>query len=459
MPRVFDNITDPLLPAIQKTLQLSYRADFCIGYLSLRGWSLVGPHIGDWPGRDGANCRVLVGMQKRPEEELRDSLSLSGHGASIDNQLALRLKTQLGESFRRQLTVGAPSNDVEGTLRLLARQFHAGQVVVKLYLRHLLHAKLYLLHRIDPINPVIGYLGSSNLTFAGLSGQGELNLDVLDHDACLKLGNWFEDRWKDKFCVDISKELAQIIDESWAREDLVPPYYISLKMAYHLSQEARAGLSEFHIPRDFGQRLFEFQTAAVKISANYLNKRNGVLIGDVVGLGKTLMATALARIFEYDYGLETLILCPRNLVPMWEDYRDRYRLRARVLSISRVIKELPNLRRFRLVVIDESHNLRNREGKRYQAIKEYIQADDSKCVLLSGCQSISREKVSGASTPTLMFPNPSRRLMTFFAQLSHNPKNCVWIYQLTRTPSNICRSLWKLQFLRLARLTSKRCPP
>ena len=108
-------------------------------------------------------------------------------------------------------------------------------------------------------------------------------------------------------------------------------------MAYHLSQEARAGLTEFRIPAEFRNKLFEFQIAAVKIAAHHLNKRGGVLIGDVVGLGKTLMATALARIFEDDFGLETLILCPKNLVPMWEDYRDQYRLRGRVLSLSRVI--------------------------------------------------------------------------------------------------------------------------
>ena len=51
-----------------------------------------------------------------------------------------------------------------------------------------------------------------------------------------------------------------------------------------------------------------------------------MLIGDVVGLGKTLMATAVARIFEDDHDLETLIICPKNLVPMWEDYRAEYRL-------------------------------------------------------------------------------------------------------------------------------------
>ena len=218
---------------------------------------------------------------------------------------------------------------------------------------------------------------------AGLSKQGELNVDVLEPDAAQKLSRWFEDRWTDRWCLDISDELAEIIEESWAAERLIPPYHIYVKMAYHLAQEARAGLSEFRIPADFGNRLFDFQTAAVKIAAHHLNKRGGVLIGDVVGLGKTLMATAVARIFEDDYSLETLIICPKNLVKMWEGYRDQYRLRARVLSISRVLQELPDLRRYRLVVLDESHNLRNREGKRYRAIQEYIQKNESRCILLT----------------------------------------------------------------------------
>src|SRR5919198_3513012 len=171
--------------------------------------------------------------------------------------------------------------------------------------------------------------------------------------------------------------------EGGARENPPPPYHIYLKMAYHLSQEARTGVSEFHLPHDFGNKLFDFQVAAVKIAAHHLNKRGGVLIGDVVGLGKTLMATAVARIFEDDHDLETLIICPKNLVPMWEDYRTHYRLRGRVLSISRAITELPKLRRYRLVLIDESHNLRNREGRRYRVIQDYLRANESKVILLS----------------------------------------------------------------------------
>ena len=125
-------------------------------------------------------------------------------------------------------------------------------------------------------------------------------------------------------------------------------------------------------PADFGNKLFEFQIAAVKIAAHHLNKRGGVLIGDVVGLGKTLMATALARIFEDDHGLETLIICPKNLVTMWEDYRDQYRLRAEYCPSAAPSEICQICAAIRWSLIDESHNLRNREGKIYRAIQEYI---------------------------------------------------------------------------------------
>ena len=384
MPRIFDNLQSgsTLLSALQDTFAVSSRADFCVGYFNLRGWRGLAPHVDRWVPGDGP-CRVLIGMQRLPHDELKEALRLLDRPSGMDNQTAHRLKIQMAEELRQQLTVGAPTNADERSLRQLAAQLRARKVVVKLFLRHPLHAKLYLLFREDRVNPIVGYLGSSNLTFAGLSGQGELNVDVLDHDAGFKLEKWFEDRWTDRFCVDITDELLQIIEESWARKDLIPPYHVYLKMAYHLSHEARAGLAEFRIPKVFGDRLFDFQAAAVKIAAHHLNKRNGVLIGDVVGLGKTLMATAVARIFEDDYGLETLIICPKNLVSMWQDYAYEYQLRARVLSLSRVIRELPNLRRYRLVVIDESHNLRNREGRRFRAIQEYVRANDSKCILLS----------------------------------------------------------------------------
>jgi superfamily II DNA or RNA helicase len=383
MSRIFDNIENDLLVALRATLQVSKRADFCVGYLNLRGWQSIDDLIQTWDPALGAQCRVLVGMQRPPSEDIRELYRQLPEIETLDNATATRLKHQFAAHLREQITLGIPTGKDEAGLRQLAQQLRAKQVVVKLFLPYPLHAKLYLLFRDDANNPITGFVGSSNLTLSGLTKNGELNVDVLDHLGTEKLSAWFDTRWQERWALDVSEDLASIIETSWARETPIPPYHIYLNMAYHLSTEARAGLSQFRLPARFESELFEFQKSAVKIAARHLQKRGGVLIGDVVGLGKTMMATALARMFEDDFGYETLIICPKNLEPMWESYRSKYGLRGTVMPVSQVAKKLPDLKVYKLVLIDESHNLRNREGKRYKVIADYIKHNDSKVILLT----------------------------------------------------------------------------
>lgn len=382
MPKIFDNISEYLNQALLNTLQVSYRADFCVGYFNLRGWKQLSNDIENLEGGEGKECRLLVGMQKSPEEILREYFSTKE--TVIDNATAQRIRNDLALRFKTQLTIGIPTEQDEAALRKLSKQIKKKKVRIKLFLRHPLHAKLYLLYRDDKISPLVGYVGSSNLTLAGLLKQGELNVDVLEQDAALKLSKWFEDRWNDRLCVDISEEIVEIIETSWAADKLYEPYQIYLKMAYHLSREARAGINEFKIPKVFDEQLFDYQKKAVQIAAHHLHHRNGVLIGDVVGLGKTIIASALAKIFEEDFLFaRSLIICPANLVNMWNLYKQQYELKADVLSIAKVQTELPELKRYRIVIIDESHNLRNRESKRYNAIREYIRENNSNVILLT----------------------------------------------------------------------------
>jgi superfamily II DNA or RNA helicase len=381
MSSIYDNIEQPILPELQHYLKQAYRADFCVGYFNLRGWRQIDADIERFEGSEGQACRLLVGMYRFPKEELRQALAIGVEPERIDQGQAIRLQTLMAQEFRQQLTYGAPSADDEEGLQRLRSQLLAHKLQVKLFLRHPLHAKLYLIYRRDRATPIISYVGSSNLTLSGLRSQGELNVEVVDRDDTNKLEQWFEERWDDRFCLDITEQLAEIIDESWAGRSL-KPYFVYLKMAYHLSQEARDGLSQYRAPASFG--LLPFQEAAVQIAARHVSKRNGVIIGDVVGLGKTLVGTAIAHLCEEDYGTSTLIICPKNLEKMWQGYIDRYGLRGKVVPISRAIQELPDVpARFRLVLIDESHNLRNKEGKRYQAIKDYIEQSGSRCILLT----------------------------------------------------------------------------
>ena len=389
MPTIYDNIENKFVTGLQTHINAAKRVDYCVGYFNIRGWRSVCDQVDDLDGMTVMEngqpihryCRLLVGMTKTPLETIIDSLNPDGE--SIDNEHAAQMKRRLAEEFKKQLELGTPTDADEYVIKKLVRQLKEGRVVIKLFLEYQLHAKLYLAYSSNAITNNLGLLGSSNFTFGGLQNQGELNIDVLDQDSASKLAKWFDRRWNSRWCIDITKELIDAIENSWAREEDLPPYYVYMKMAYHLSQEARSGISEFKLPNEFRNLLLDFQQKAVLIAAQRLYKRSGVMVGDVVGLGKTITACAIAKILEDDLMFNTLILCPKNLVSMWEGYVERYGLHAHIVSHSMIMSDLPKLKRYRLVIIDESHNFRNSENKTYKTVKAYIEENESKVLLLS----------------------------------------------------------------------------
>ena len=84
MPEIFDNMKNPLLPELRKTLDKGIRADFCVGYVNLRGWRALEDKIEQFTGTDDARCRLLVGMQKLPKDELHTLLSFSNTENKVD---------------------------------------------------------------------------------------------------------------------------------------------------------------------------------------------------------------------------------------------------------------------------------------------------------------------------------------------------------------------------------------
>ena len=135
MPRIFDNIDQSLLPALRETLALSDRADFCVGYFNLRGWKQIDAYIERWSGGPGHCCRLLVGMQRLPQDDLREALSHSRNErtASTIRRPSASSRSSPSE-FREQLMLGAPTNADEAGLRRLAAQIKAHKVIVKLFL-------------------------------------------------------------------------------------------------------------------------------------------------------------------------------------------------------------------------------------------------------------------------------------------------------------------------------------
>ncbi|WP_027019051.1 helicase-related protein [Corynebacterium sputi] len=397
MPRIYDNLSeDTQLLSALKTFgpAPTHSIDIATGYFALRGWAaidtLIVEHarnreINDSIGRPV--LRLLIGMVlPNQHRELIESLDAQINGVGTPLGLKERqqkVRAQLILHLREQLARGFPTPEDRRSLASLRELVAAGHVEVKVYTRQPMHGKTYVFHRDDPTAPRVGILGSSNFTKAGLTGNLELNTDVMDQSAANQLSKWFQDLWDDRSSLNIDADLLGLIDESWASPKPRSPYDVFLKVCYTMSRDVRDGLDEYEIDPTIGNILLEYQTTAVKTLARRIMHRRGTMLGDVVGLGKTLSAVAVAMMLRDEHGFQPLIICPKNLVEMWEWHLTEYNLNGRVVPYSMAHKILPKLPRHRFVIVDESHTLRNEGTQAYHAIHQYLHVNDSHVLLLT----------------------------------------------------------------------------
>jgi superfamily II DNA or RNA helicase len=396
VPDIFDNLkTESAIgPALQGALTAFDACDVATGYFDLRGWAsfadIVETKAKSRQPDDMATVRVLVGMVMPADSALmlsalQDVVQPPPYGAEVnDLGKALAAKEQLVKHLRTQLMRGLPTKAEQRTLRQLKDQLQSGALEMKVFTTAPLHGKTYIFHA--PGNAFAerrAYVGSSNLTNAGFYKNLELNIDVTDNDASGKLAVWFTDRWDDPFSLKITSEIVELIEESWASDKQPTPYEVYLKVCHALSEDAREGLG-YVLPPSVENVLLDYQTTAVRTLARRIVRRGGTMLGDVVGLGKTLTAIATALMLEAAEDYTTLVLCPKNLERMWEEYLESYGLLgARVIPYSMADKKLPELKRFHLIICDESHNLRNNSTKAYESIRDYVRRNGSKVLLLT----------------------------------------------------------------------------
>ncbi|MDF3283247.1 helicase-related protein [Gordonia sp. N1V] len=389
MTRIFDNIKSNLGTHLQQSLQVSDRMDVAVGYFNLRGWgafdALVKEKVA--AGATGPVVRVLIGMvMAGPQQETLEDLQADVDGTprpDADANAARERKAQLLEQLRTQLMRGLPTNADRVALQSLRDLLAQGAVEIKVFTRRPLHGKTYICHRQDLNNPITGFVGSSNLTAPGLTLNLELNVDVLDTSGAETLAQWFEDRWNDRFSRPVTADVLDLLDESWVRIEPRRPYEVFLKVCYDLSRDVREGLAEYSVPSEIGKQLLDYQATAVQTLARRIMTKRGTMLGDVVGLGKTLTAIAVALMLRDEHGYMPLVVCPKNLVSMWEEHFEAYELHGRVVPYSMAHTILPDLRRYAFVIVDESHTLRNDTRRDYKAIQDYIHVNDSKALLLT----------------------------------------------------------------------------
>ena len=190
-----------------------------------------------------------------------------------------------------------------------------------------------------------------------------------------QLLNWFDNLWKDG--LEFTEDFQIILQKSWAGK-IYSPYEVFLKGAYHELKDKID--THYELDPIWAQKfpkLFPFQEDAVNQSLSIFDQHGGIIIGDVVGLGKTYVGTALLKYLQLEK-YRPLIVCPPGLINMWERFCTKYEIDAKYISRGKLSMDNFQLNRhykFKdrdLVLIDESHHLRNNNSRQYENLSLFM---------------------------------------------------------------------------------------
>ena len=243
------------------------------------------------------------------------------------------------------------------------------------------HAKLYILKLRDNqiIRDELFITGSSNLTKSGLSKQNEFNIEISDF-GLEEVNKYFDGLWERAIKLTEDKNTKQKIIKVIRNE--TPLKEITPYQAYVLS--LKTYIDSFHTEKPLkrlekllerkGYRRFSYQIDAVNQAVSIIEENNGVIIADVVGLGKSIIASSIG----YVLGKKGIIISPPGLVENWERYIEDfelYKLDWKVYSVGKlekVLKEINEDPDIEVVIIDEAHRFRNEDTKSYDLLSKIV---------------------------------------------------------------------------------------
>lgn len=238
------------------------------------------------------------------------------------------------------------------------------------------HSKMYLFAYNDLMNeggelPGVLITGSSNLSYQGLKGRLELNArfnDKPDYEEGKKI---FDELWESSVVIVSKDNLDEWNNKVMARvwyDKIYSPYlmYIRVLKEYFNIPVSKNILTPYDIT-DGRYSNLKYQTDAVQMALNALDNHNGAIIADVVGLGKSIVASTIARNLK----LRTIVVCPPHLYKQWEGYRDEFGFVATVFSSGKIEEALLHYQELVkpgeqfLIIIDEAHRFRNEYTQDY----------------------------------------------------------------------------------------------
>jgi len=375
---LIDNQTQTMHQALINALSSSDSIDIEVGYFYFSGFELLANEL------KNKKVRILVGKQIDPN--------------AVPKIIAMQQKTGKSVGFDRfqsQDTYSSRSEQKDDYYKGFTRLFNETQVfddpksqeAYKIFEQKIIdgtlqikltntdeHGKMYLVHNASENSqggdfPGTRFLGSSNLTYNGLLEQGELNDSSRDKqvflDGCAK----FNSMWENAENIDVATpenndEFKEVVKNLWINA-VIKPYLMYIRVLHELFGKDRN--TEIEPPAKITNDSFidlEYQLDAIKMGIDRINQYGGVIIADVVGLGKSIIASAIAYNLAQKDHLHVVIICPPHLITQWEEYQAHFRLPGTKIFSSGKIEDAyqwctNQITGPVLLILDEAHRYRN----------------------------------------------------------------------------------------------------
>ena len=352
--------------------------DAVVGFLRASGYFSLRPFL------DSINkVRVLIGIDvdKYIAEAARQGKLFFGAEDDVKQDYLRQIRKDIESSYYRK--------EIEDGMFQMVQDLLDGKLELRAHPSKKIHAKIYVLYPDDFNQYTQGMVitGSSNLSGNGLGiteeRQYEFNVKMTQHEDVQFAKDEFEQLWEEaKGCEITADDLKTSIDRTYLKGE-VSPYdlYIKMLMEYFSDRILETDNDD---PLDMpeGYSKYDYQMDAVIEGFQKLVRYDGFFLADVVGLGKTVIATMIAKKFLIENGRDhtkILVVYPPAVEQNWKttfkDFGiDKYAKFISNGSLSKVLDEdnynYWNADEYDLVLVDEAHKFRSHTTSAFEQLQE-----------------------------------------------------------------------------------------
>ena len=352
--------------------------DAVVGFLRASGYFSLRPFL------DNINkARVLIGINvdKYIAEAARQGRIFFGAEEEV--------KADCLQQIRRDIEQSGYKREIEDGIFQMVTDLVDGKLELRAHPSKKIHAKIYVLYP-DDFNQYtqgIAITGSSNLSGNGLGitedKQYEFNVKMSQYEDVKFAKDEFEELWKEAEGCEITAEDLKInIERTYLKGDISPyDLYIKMLIEYFSDRVMDADdENPLNVPENYTK--YDYQMDAVVEGYQKLLRYDGFFLADVVGLGKTVIATMIAKKFLQENGRDNtkiLVVYPPAVEQNWKttfkDFGiDKYTKFITNGSLNKVLDEdnydYWNADEYDLVLVDEAHKFRSHTTNAFEQLQE-----------------------------------------------------------------------------------------